>query len=81
MATEALTLEAPSIAVPLSMDSTLQEWLADDEARRFLLAQRDGRAPDDELVRVIGTMPMSTLTAFGELVAPAGALEGFLAGR
>ncbi|WP_205412969.1 fibronectin type III-like domain-contianing protein, partial [Escherichia coli] len=35
MATETVHLEAPSIAPPLSMDSTLQEWLADDEARDF----------------------------------------------
>jgi beta-glucosidase len=47
--------------------STLHEWLADERARGLLLAQ--GPTPkllsDPELVRIIGTMPMDTLTAFG----------------
>jgi beta-glucosidase len=64
-ATASITLDAPRLALPLSKDSTLQEWLADEKGRALL----DGvsNAPilqDPELIRVIGTMPMSTLAAF-----------------
>src|ERR671916_547896 len=34
---ETFTLDAPSIAAPLGRDSTLHEWLADEEGRRLLL--------------------------------------------
>jgi beta-glucosidase len=81
VATERVHLAAPSIAPPLTLDSTLQEWLDDDEARAFLVAQQGGQLPDPEMVRMIGNMPMSTLTAFGDFVAPASALEAFLSGR
>jgi beta-glucosidase len=64
VATEAITIEAPRLSLPLGPDSTLHEWL-DDERGRELLTERDIRLlHDPELVKVIGTMPMHTLAAF-----------------
>jgi beta-glucosidase len=64
VATEAITIEAPRLALPLGPDSTLHEWL-EDERGRELLTQRDIRLlQDPELIKVIGTMPMHTLAAF-----------------
>jgi beta-glucosidase len=67
VATETVTLDAPSLALPLGPASTLHEWLADERGRELLLAlEPPPRAlHDPELVRVIGTMPMETLAAFG----------------
>jgi beta-glucosidase len=62
---ETISITAPSVAPPLGRDSTLQEWLADEKGRELLIS--NGAPPilaDEELVRVIGTMPMSTLAAF-----------------
>jgi beta-glucosidase len=63
--TVTISLEAPSVAPPLNADSTLHEWLADPRGRELFTAN-DGPPvlQDDELVKVIGTMPMSTLAAF-----------------
>ena len=63
--TETVTLEAPSIAAPVDRDSTLHEWLADEQGRRLLLELNAPLLADDHLVSVIGTMPMTTLAAFG----------------
>jgi beta-glucosidase len=64
VATEAITIDAPRLSLPLGPDSTLHEWL-DDERGRELLTQRDIRLlQDPELIKVIGTMPMHTLAAF-----------------
>jgi beta-glucosidase len=64
VATEAITIEAPRLSLPLGPDSTLQEWLADERGRE-LLTERDIRLlHDPEHVKVIGTMPMHTLAAF-----------------
>ncbi|HEY6687525.1 MAG TPA: glycoside hydrolase family 3 C-terminal domain-containing protein [Propionibacteriaceae bacterium] len=64
VATEAITIDAPRLALPLGPDSTLHEWL-EDERGRELLTQRDIRLlQDPELIKVIGTMPMHTLAAF-----------------
>jgi beta-glucosidase len=64
VATETITIEAPRVSLPLGPDSTLHEWL-DDERGRELLTKRDVRLlQDQELVKVIGTMPMHTLAAF-----------------
>jgi beta-glucosidase len=67
VATETLRLDAPSLALPLGPDSTLHEWLADERGRALLLAQKPTPKilEDPELVRIIGTMPMDTLAAFG----------------
>jgi beta-glucosidase len=65
VATETITLDAPRLALPLGPDSTLQEWL-EDERGRELISKRDMRLlQDPELIKVIGTMPMHTLAAFG----------------
>jgi beta-glucosidase len=65
IATETITLDAPRLALPLGPDSTLHEWL-EDERGRELISKRDMRLlQDPELIKVIGTMPMHTLAAFG----------------
>ena len=64
-----LTVEAPRLAAPLDRDSTLEEWMGDPAGRQ--LVQREiagGQAAavlDEELLQVIGNMPMSTLASFG----------------
>jgi beta-glucosidase len=64
-ATQTITLDAPRLALPLSKDSTLHEWLADERGRALL--ENGPETPlvrDQHLISVIGTMPMSTLAAF-----------------
>lgn len=60
-----LAVDAPSVAPPLGADSTLKEWLADPAGQKLLST---GDLPpilrDEEMIKVIGTMPMSTLAAF-----------------
>ena len=60
-------LDAPSLAAPLSADSTLHEWLADERGHALLSSNEAPVLKDPELIKVIGTMPMSTLAAFGPL--------------
>ena len=66
-----LHLEAPSIASPLTRDSTLHEWLADPQGQQLLVAAAGGSSAgnsplaDPGLLQVVGTMPMSTLANFG----------------
>jgi beta-glucosidase len=64
-----LSIDAPSVAGPLGVDSTLHEWLADDRGRELLSgAPGAGRIlQDPELIKIIGTFPMSTLAAFGQM--------------
>lgn len=65
-----ISLEAPSLAPPLSANSTLEEWLADPRGRAVLTAassQAGGILADQELVKIIGNFPMSSLAAFGQL--------------
>jgi beta-glucosidase len=63
-----VTIDAPSIAPPLTADSTLHEWMADPLGlaliQEAVAAGRPDPTRDAELVSVIGTMPMSTLAAF-----------------
>jgi beta-glucosidase len=63
----AIDLDAPSIAPPLTPDSTLHEWLADPLGHELLSGPAAGLGPlqDPGLVQVVGTMPMSTLANFG----------------
>ncbi|MET1007326.1 MAG: fibronectin type III-like domain-contianing protein, partial [Propionibacteriaceae bacterium] len=78
--TEIVSLDAPSVASPLGPDSTLHEWLADDRGRELLTA--NGAPPilaDPELVKVIGTMPMSTLAAFNGMAFDTPELEKLVA--
>jgi len=63
-----VTVDAPSIAPPLTADSTLHEWMADPQGLALIeeavAAGQHDPTRDKELVAVIGTMPMSTLAAF-----------------
>jgi beta-glucosidase len=58
-------IDAPSIAPPLTADSTLQEWLADGLGGTAL-GELAPVLADTELLKMIGTMPLSTLAAFGK---------------
>jgi beta-glucosidase len=65
-------IPAPRIAAPLGQMSTLQEWLADPAGSVALRAafgtdeagNPRGIIGDEELIKVIGNFPMSTLAAF-----------------
>jgi beta-glucosidase len=65
-AVETVRLDAPSLAAPLTGDSTLHEWLADPAGRRLLAdaSPREGPPIDDEMLAMVGSMPMHTLAAF-----------------
>ena len=80
VATKTVTVDSPSLALPLGPSSTLHEWLADERGGALLLAQKP--APkilsDPELVRVIGTMPMDTLAAFGGMGFDHAALQALV---
>ena len=66
--TRTVTVDAPSIAAPLTADSTLHEWMADPKGleliKEAVAAGQHDPTRDKELVAVIGTMPMSTLAGF-----------------
>ena len=79
VATEAITIDAPRLSLPLGPDSTLHEWLDDDRGRE-LLTKRDIRLlQDPELIKVIGTMPMHTLAAFQGMALSHDELEQLVA--
>lgn len=63
---QTLHLGAPSLVAPLTGWSTLHEWRSDPLGRSLLdeVVTEDSPLADEELVKVIGTMPMSTLAAF-----------------
>jgi beta-glucosidase len=67
-------VDAPSLARPLTRDSTLHEWMADPRGRalleREISAGQPGAVLEPELLSVIGTMPMSTLASFGGMSLP-----------
>jgi beta-glucosidase len=67
--TTTVTVEAPSLAAPLNRDSTLQEWMSDPIGRQLIEDEvKNGQSAavlEDELISVIGNMPMSTLANFG----------------
>jgi beta-glucosidase len=64
-----VTVDAPSIAAPLTRDSTLQEWMGDPIGRKLIEQEVAAGQPsgllDEEMIKRIGTMPMSTLANFG----------------
>ncbi|HKH56806.1 MAG TPA: glycoside hydrolase family 3 C-terminal domain-containing protein, partial [Propionibacteriaceae bacterium] len=64
--TQTITLDAPRLALPLTKDSTLQEWLADEKGRALLESEHPETplVKDPEFVTVVGSMPMSTLAGF-----------------
>jgi beta-glucosidase len=67
--TYSLQLDAPSIAAPLTRDSTLYEWLADPRGGELLTRAAAGATTgplaDPGLLQVVGTMPLSTIVGFG----------------
>ncbi len=75
--TERITVEAPRLAVPLSRDSTLQEWMADPVGRELIEREVANGQPtmDPELLLIIGNMPMSTLASFGGMSLDHNALD------
>ena len=74
-----VAVDAPRLALPLTRDSTLHEWMADPVGRRLLEREIAGGQPaaalDPELLSVIGTMPMSTLANFGGMSLDQDALD------
>ena len=74
-----ISVDAPSIAAPLTADSTLHEWAQDPVGRELLAEAVAAGEPDplseEELVKVVGTMPMSTLAAFGSMSLSRAALD------
>lgn len=80
VATKTVTVDAPSFALPLGPSSTLHEWLADERGSALLLAHKPTPKilSDPELVRVIGTMPMDTLAAFGGMGFDHAALQALV---
>jgi beta-glucosidase len=69
--TQTVTVEAPRLAGPLSRDSTLHEWMSDPIGRQLIEREvaegEPAAAMDEELLAVIGNMPMSTLANFGAM--------------
>jgi beta-glucosidase len=76
---ETVSVEAPRLAGPLDRDSTLQEWMADPTGRRLIEREVASGQPaavlEDELISVIGNMPMSTLANFGGMSLDHDALD------
>jgi beta-glucosidase len=77
--TETVTVEAPGLAAPLNRDSTLQEWMSDPIGRQLIEGEvKNGQSAavlEDELISVIGNMPMSTLANFGGMSLDHDALD------
>jgi beta-glucosidase len=76
---ETVTVEAPTLAAPLSRDSTLEEWMNDPIGRQLVEQEVKNGQPaavmEDELISVIGNMPMSTLANFGGMSLDHDALD------
>ncbi|HET9873290.1 MAG TPA: glycoside hydrolase family 3 C-terminal domain-containing protein [Propionibacteriaceae bacterium] len=66
--TRTIAVDAPPIAGPLTRDSTLQEWVSNPAGRHLIEREVANGQPaavlEEELLSVIGTMPMSTLANF-----------------
>jgi beta-glucosidase len=77
--TKTVTVDAPSLAAPLNRDSTLQEWMSDPIGRRLIEGEvKNGQSAavlEDELISVIGNMPMSTLANFSGMSLDHDALD------
>ncbi len=74
-----LTVEAPTLAAPLTRDSTLGEWLDDETGRMLIEAEvangQSGAMLEDELQGMVATMPMSTLANFSGMSLDHDALD------
>ncbi len=77
--TENIGVDAPRLAGPLGRDSTLDEWMADSTGRQLIEAEVAGGQPaavlTDELISVIGNMPMSILANFAGMSLDHDALD------
>jgi beta-glucosidase len=76
---ETITIDAPRLARPLGRNSTLHEWMSDPTGRQLMEREiangQPAAALDEELLVVIGTMPMSTLASFGGMSLDHDALD------
>ena len=81
VATDTITLDAPPITGPLTAMSTLHEWLADPQGRELLAtgAAGDWALHDEQLLAMIGAMPMDTLAVFPDTGFTKQMLDGWLA--
>ena len=76
-----MTIDAPDCQPPLSLGSTLDEWLRDPEAARAIGGGEAGGASfvnDAELIKVIGNFPIDRLAGFPGFGLDRTALELFL---
>jgi beta-glucosidase len=73
-----ISVDAPSLAAPLTLDSTLEEWLGHGPVRDIMLAHAPALLGQEDLIKVVGTMPMSTLASFGPLGFTRAQLQGVL---
>jgi len=77
--TETVAVDAPRIAGPLDRDSTLEEWLSDPVGKELIEREvangQAAAAMDEELLPIIGNMPMSTLASFGGMSLDHDALD------
>jgi beta-glucosidase len=77
--TRTVAVDAPRLAEPLDRDSTLQEWMSDPIGRQLVEDEvKNGQSAavlSDELLSVIGNMPMSTLANFGGMSLDHDALD------
>lgn len=76
---QSVQVDAPSLQPPLTRLSTLQEW-SDDPVAREVTAEAVEKGADDPLrnpalLKMIGSMPMSSLAAFGGLSLDPPALD------
>jgi beta-glucosidase len=74
-ASETINLSAPSVAGPLGMTSSLSEWMANPRGRELVMSLDAPLMRDPELVKIIGSMPMDRLCAFGSFGFNAATLE------
>jgi beta-glucosidase len=77
--TRTIGVDAPRLAAPLDRDSTLEEWMSDPIGRQLVEDEvKNGQSAavlSDELISVIGNMPMSTLANFGGMSLDHDALD------
>jgi len=85
--TARLSIDAPDIRGPLDQESTLTEWLQDPTGGPALRAAvgvgPDGRARgilgDEELLPVVGSMPLRTIASFSSMGIDRSVVEAALA--
>ncbi|MFV0460868.1 MAG: glycoside hydrolase family 3 C-terminal domain-containing protein [Actinomycetales bacterium] len=80
-----VSIDAPSIASPLELDSTLDEWLQDPLAKELMAEEIASGQTDPtanaELAAMVGSMPMNAMAAFDGMSLDLDALERVLARR